>query len=220
MAAAIPPRKPPLRSKSSDDLGSVSLLDAAESRARAAMALVDEESRRNEELENELSQLRAERAEMLRPAAFPPPIVEATPEGKPISVSPQGLTFRGHRWKIVIPFTLIVGAAPLIWALVTDWMEMKRQYKEMKDTYAEMQKRTDTLEQKLSDVAQSTSELRETVAKLSGYIAAALPNAGVKVPGAEPGAIAVSIQADPLPRGAKRQASIVTHTLVPAPRAP
>lgn len=120
----------------------------------------------------------------------------------------------------MIPFTLIVAAVPLIWALVNDWQEMKRQYKEMKDTYAEMQKRTDGLEQRLADVTRSNNDLRETVAKLSGYVAAALPNAGVKVPGAEPGAIAVSVQADPLPRGAKRQTPVTTHTLVPAPRMP
>jgi hypothetical protein len=217
--AALPPRKsPPLRSKYSDDLDSVSLLDAAESRARASMLLAEEEARHREELEKELQRLKEERAELLRQPAFPPKVVDAKPDGKPISVSPQGLTFRGRHWKIVIPFTLIVGSVPLIWALINDWQEMKRQYKEMKDTYAEMQKRTDSLEQKLTDVVRSNNDLRETVAKLSGYITAALPNAGVKVPGAEPGAIPVMIQTDPLPRGAKRQTPVNTHTLVPAPK--
>lgn len=196
----------------------MSLLDAAESRARAALVLADEEAKRNEELEKELQRLKADRIELLRQPAFPPAVIEAVPEGKPISVSPQGLTFRGRHWKIAVPFTLIVGAVPLIWALYADWQEMKRQYKEMKDTYAEMQKRTDSLEQKLTDVVRSNNDLRETVAKLSGYITAALPNAGVKVPGAEPGAIPVAIQTDPLPRGAKRQTPVNTHTLVPAPK--
>jgi ATP-dependent Clp protease ATP-binding subunit ClpA len=200
-------------------LEAVSLLDAAESRAQAAMRLAEEESRRSEELENELNELRAAKQLRQQPA-FPPQIVEVTPAEKPLSVSPQNITVRGKQWKIAIPISVVATAIPLVWTLINDWQEMKRQYKEMKDTYAEMQKRTDSLEQRISDVSRSNNDLREVVAKLSGYVAAALPNAGVKVPGAEIGAIPVPIQADPLPRGAKRQTPVVTHTLVPAPKPP
>lgn len=48
----------------------MSLLDAAESRACAALALAEEESRHNEALEKELAELRASRAELLRQPAF------------------------------------------------------------------------------------------------------------------------------------------------------
>jgi hypothetical protein len=69
------------------------------------------------------------------------------------------------------------------------------------------------------EVGNRNAELRETVAQLSGYIAGVLPKAGVKVPGAEPGATFVNVVSDPLPLGEmkKRQASITVRTPVPAP---
>lgn len=212
----------------------VAALDAAETRAKAALRLAEQESERAEEAESQVDKLQhalarvrddrqhvdtATRVSVVDTAALLA-MAKGVPEqsGKPISVSPTALTFRGRHWKIAIPLSLLVALVPLVWALVNDYQQMKLDFKKQTDTYAEIQKRADALEQRITEVIKSNNDLRETVAKLSGYVAAALPNAGVKVPGAEPGAIAMSVQADPLPRGTKRQTPVTTHTLVPAPK--
>lgn len=225
-----PPRRPPpVRSKSCDDLEAVSALDAAESRARASLRLAEENAARVEELETALERARNSKlhadeitqvsvidsAALLAMAKGPPP-----PPEKPISLSPQALTFRGHHWKIVIPFTLVLALGPLIWALASDYIELKSQLKKQTEAFNDAQKRFDVVDQKVSEVSRSVSALRETVAELSGYLAGVLPKAGVKVPGTEPGAVPMNIISDPLPVGAKRQQSVTTHTLVPAPKPP
>ena len=202
-------------------------MDAAESRARASLHLADEAANRVEELEEALARVRdgntsveiAKQAHIVDTATLLE-LIKGIPSHveKPISVSPSAVTLRGRTWKVVIPFALVVTLTPLIWALVTTWLDMKQQFKVQKDTYAEIQKRADAQDQRISELTKSNNDLRENVARLAGYVAAVLPNAGVKVPGAEPGAIAVSVQADPLPRGSKRQTPVTTHTLVPAPK--
>lgn len=217
-----------MRRSSHDDLAAVQALDDAESRARASLRLAEAAEDRVNELEHALARVRddnehvetanrlsiADTVALLSMAKGGAPVTSE----KPISVSPTALTFRGHHWKIAIPLSVLITVVPLAWALVNDYRQMKTDFKQQTDTYAGMQKRADALEQRLAEVTKSNNDLRETVAKLAGYIAAALPNAGVKVPGAEFGAIAMSVQADPLPRGAKRQTPVVTHTLVPAPK--
>lgn len=191
----------------------VAVLDAAESRARAAMLLAEDEAQRADSLQEELDTLRATQVSVVH---VPPP--QPQPVEKSISVSPQALTFRGRHWKIAIPFTLVLALGPLIWALAADYIEMKSQLKKQTEAFNAAEKRFDSVEQKITEVSKSVSALRETVAELSGYLAGVLPKAGVKVPGTEPGAIPMTIIADPLPAGSKRQAAVNTHTLVPAPK--
>lgn len=208
--AAVPPRKP-RRTESHDDLTAVAVLDAAESRARAAMLLAEDEARRADALQEELATLRATQVPLTQVS---PPL----PPEKTISVSPQALTLRGHHWKIAIPFTLVLALGPLIWTGVSDYLELKSQLKKQTEAFVAAQARFETIEQKITEVSKSVSALRETVAELSGYLAGVLPKAGVKVPGTEPGAIPMTIISDPLPAGSKRQVSVTTHTLVPAPK--
>ena len=216
------PVKPPPRpyrpnSKSHDDLDAVAAIDAAEARLRAAKMLADDEAKRADEeekqrvaLQKELDTLRATQPVVAKPSE---------PPGKPISLSPQAVTLRGKHLKITIPLALIIAGAPLIWTLITDYLQLKRDFKTQTDTYGAQAKRIEEVNTFAHEVSKSNEDLREKVAELSGYLAAILPKAGVKVPGAEPGATFVDIVSDPLPIGEakKRQRPIVVHNRVPAP---
>jgi hypothetical protein len=171
------------RSKSYDDLATVSLLDAADRRAQDAMRLVEKEAKRREELEAKLSQV-------VLPKTHPISNAENTPE-KPISVSPQGLTVRGSHWKIMIPFTFVVAAIPLIWTLVLDYQELHSQIKLQRNLCTELQQKVDSLEKSIAETNKYNNETREAVAKLSGYIAAIPPSTKTVTP-------------DPYSKGMKR----------------
>jgi hypothetical protein len=217
---AISPRVIPAKpsSKSYDNLAAVAALDEAEARLRAAKHITDEETKRaNDEealrlsLQQELDTLRAQA-----------PLVPEESH-KPISITPQAVTFRGQKprghWKITIPLALITALIPLIWTLVSDWTALKRDFKTQTDTYGAQAKRIEEINTYAHEVAQSNAELRETVAKLSGYLAGVLPKAGVKVPDVSPGGTFINVVSDPLPAGEmkKRQKPIIVHTPVPAP---
>ena len=221
-----PPPRPVWPShKSYDDLSAVSALDAAESRLRAAMQLAEEEAKRADAeerksiiLESELKTMKAVPAPIV-PAAPVVAAVATTPDGKPLSISPTGVTVRGKHWKFTIPLTLLISLVPLIFSLASDYMQMKRDFKAQTETFARTAARIEEINLYAHDVGKSNSELRETVAQLSGYLAGVLPKAGVKVPGAEPGAAIVNVVSDPLPLGEmkKRQKPITVRTPVPAP---
>lgn len=219
--------------QSHDDLAAVSALDAAEARLRAAKILADEEAKRadeeekkNLELERKNLELQSELQTMKsvpeRVSVIPAAIIPAVPtaiEGKPLSVSPQGITVRGSHWKFTIPITLIISLVPLIFSLVNDYTQMKRDFKLQTDTFARTVARIEEINVYAHEVGKSNEELREKVAELSGYLAGILPKAGVKVPGAEPGAIPVNVVSDPLPIGElkKKGKPFIVHTPVPAP---
>jgi len=228
----IPPRPIRSTSKSHDDLSAVSALDAAEARLRAAKMLADEEAKRADEEEKRSLELERKNLELQSAlqtmkvsapiSVIPAAIVPAAPapvEGKPLSVSPQGVTIRGSHWKFTIPITLIISLIPLIFSLVSDYMQMKRDFKLQTDTFSRTTVRIEEINSYAHEVGRSNEELREKVAELSGYLAGILPKAGVKVPGAEPGAISVNVVSDPLPLGEmkKKGRPIVVHTPVPAP---
>jgi hypothetical protein len=231
--ANIPPRPMRSQTKSQDDLAAVSAMDAAEARLRAAKMLADEESKRAEEeerkslelqranlaLQTELATLRATQSVAIVPAPAVPVVAATSTDGKPLSISPQGVTVRGSHWKFTIPITLIVSLVPLIFTLVNDYTQMKRDFKAQTDTYARVSARIEEINTYAHEVGRSNEELREKVAELSGYLAGVLPKAGVKVPGAEPGAIPVNVVSDPLPLGEmkKRGKPIIVRTPVPAP---
>jgi hypothetical protein len=205
--------------KSHDDLSAVSALDAAEARARAALHLANEEAKRADTEERKSIILSSELATM-KAVPSPIPIVPATtPDGKPLSISPTGVTVRGKHWKFTIPLTLILSLFPLIFTLASDYMQMKRDFKAQTETFARITARVEEVNTYAHDVDKSNTELRETVAQLSGYLAGVLPKAGVKVPGAEPGATYINVVSDPLPIGEmkKRQKPITVRTPVPAP---
>lgn len=230
----VPPR--PIRStlKSNDDLAAVSAIEAAEARLRAAKNLADEEAKRaddeerksltlertNLELQNQLAAIKAAQLQFPMSPVVP---TQVTPlpqgSGKPVSVSPQGVTIRGSHWKFTIPITLFASLIPLIFSLVSDYMQMKRDFKTQTETFARITSRVEEVNVYAHEVSKSNDDLREKVAELSGYLAGVLPKAGVKVPGAEAGAINVNVVSDPLPLGEmkKRGKPIVVRTPVPAP---
>lgn len=223
-----PPRPVWSNTKSHDDLKAVSALDAAESRLRAAMQLADEEAKRADAeerksiiLRSELETLKAnpQPTQTVVPAVPAAPAVATTPDGKPISISPTGVTVRGKHWKFTIPLTILLSLGPLIGSLAADYMQMKRDFKTQTETFARITARVEEVNTYAHEVGKSNTELRETVAQLSGYLAGVLPKAGVKVPGAEPGATFVNVVSDPLPLGEmkKRQTPINVRTPVPAP---
>lgn len=221
--------------KSHDDFAAVFAIDAAEARLRAAKHLADEEAKRadeeerksqelvrvNIELQSQLATMKAVSAPVVIPAAPVVPVVQVppVPSGKPVSLSPQGLTVRGSHWKFTIPITLLVSLVPLIFSLVNDYTQMKRDFKLQTETFARTTARIEEINNYAHEVAKSNEELREKVAELSGYLAGVLPKAGVKVPGTENGGTYVNVVADPLPPGElkKRGKPIVVHTPVPAP---
>jgi hypothetical protein len=239
-----PPRPPakPFRpsSKSHDDIQAVEALDAAESRLRAMKIIADDEAKRSTKLQEELDKLKAEKVIPTFKTVFekqsPPPkqiitqpisqlqtqpiptvISEQIPEHKPISISPQALTLRGKQWKVAIPLTIITFLLPLIWTLVSDYMQLKRDFKTQTDTYGAQAKRIEEVDRYAHEVAKSNEDLRESVAQLSGYISGVLPMAGVKVTKTDPGSAYVNIVSDPPPIGQKRPKPFVVHTAVPAP---
>lgn len=218
----IPPKPMRPNAQSHDDLAAVSAMDAAEARLRAAMRLAEEEAKRADEEERKNEELRSALDTMKAVQPQAPIQVTASiipPEGKPVSLSPQALTFRGRHWKFTIPFTLIISLLPLIWALVSDYMQLKRDFKTQTDTFGRITARVEEVNTYAHEVAKSNEDLREKVAELSGYLAGVLPKAGVKVPGTEAGGTYVNVVSDPLPIGdmKKRQKPIVVRTPVPAP---
>jgi len=218
------PPKPKQRSSSQshDDLSAVSALDAAEARLRAAMNLANEEANRAdaEEKKNKelLSALDTMKVQQPAPIQVTASIIPAAPTN-PISISPQALTLRGKHWKFTVPFTLIISMIPLIWALISDYTQMKRDFKTQTDTFSRLSARVEEVNTFAHEVSKSNEDLREKVAELSGYLAGVLPKAGVKVPGTETGGTYVNIVSDPLSPSdiKKRQKPIVVRTPVPAP---
>lgn len=196
-------------------------MDAAEARLRAAMRLADEEAKRADEEEMKNLELKTELDTMKVQQPVPIQVTASIipPDGKPVSISPQALTIRGTHWKFTIPFTLIISLLPLIWALVSDYMQLKRDFKTQTDTYSRITARVEEVNTYAHEVARSNEDLREKMAEMSGFIAGVLPKAGVKVPGTEPGGTYINVVSDPLPLGEmkKRQKPIIVRTPVPAP---
>ena len=214
---ALPPR-PRSSSQSHDDLSAVSALDAAEARLRAAMNLAneeakraDEEEKRNKELISALDTMKA-----VQPIQVTASIIPAAPTN-PISISPQALTLRGKHWKFTIPFTLILSLLPLIWALVSDYTQMKRDFKTQTDTFGRLSARVEEVNTFAHEVSKSNEDLREKVASLSGYLAAVFPMTGIKVK-AENGATYMNVETEQTQTShTKKTKPIVVKTLMPAP---
>ena len=101
---------------------------------------------------------------------------------------------------------------------MSDYLETKHELRELKNTFVAVTTLVEAVDAYSHEVAERSHDLKETVAQLSGYLAGILPKAGVKVPGAEPGAISMEIVSDPLPMNEKRQRPVNVHTRVPAPK--
>lgn len=195
---------------SSDDLSALKAVDDAESRARASLKLMDEEhlarvaaEQRTREVEEQLKKIAAA------------PAVTVDPEV--LSMRPGALHVVGKGWKFGIPFGAIVTAVPIIWAVVQHVYGIEQQLKSLNAAVAGYEKSQEARDKSISDLTGEVALLTNTQARQAGYIAAALPMAGVSVPGAESGAIQVDIARDPAPLGARKRPTVVTHTYVPAP---
>lgn len=168
------------------------MMQAAESRAdEAQRALVEEQLR--------------------KVAAAPVTISDAK------SMHPGTLHLQGKGWKLGIPFTVLVAAAPFLWTVVQHVIGLEQQVKDLNKAVAGFQASNDAKDTAISDLQDTTSNLRLTQARMAGYLAKTLPMAGVSVPGAELGAISMDVDRDPEPLGAKHRPHVVTHTRIPAP---
>lgn len=190
-------------------------IDAAESRARAAMQLLkdeqvarEEEARHREELESYNRKLEQQ---LQRLADAPVEKSDAK------SMRPGMLRLAGKDWKVAIPFTLLIAAAPYAWTVVQHIMAVEQELKNLNAAVASFQKAEDAQNKELKDLQADNALLKNTVARQAGYLAGALPMAGVSVPGAENGAIQVDIERDPEPAGTKHHPKVITHTRIPAP---
>lgn len=206
VAPRVPGPPPPRPSKQLsvhdlDEPASVSREDADAARLRVTMKLIRQEQERAEAAERALDKMKNEREQ----------------RDSSISLSASAVTVKKGGQRFVIPLAVVLSVAPVLWAGVNDYLEVKRQIKEQTKGFASFEEHFGKIEQKLVEQAKSQAELREDVARLSGYLAAVLPKAGVSVPGAESGASFVSVVVDPLPIGAVRQTPVNVRTKVPAP---
>jgi len=201
-------KRPDPRRQSSDNVAELQAIDAAESRARAAMQLLKEEQAAREELEAYNQRLEQQFKQLAEA-----PVKEEDAK----SMRPGMLRMAGKDWKIAIPFTLLVAIAPYAWTVVQHIMAVEQQLKDLNVAVASFQKAEDAQNKELKDLRDENTLLKNTVARQAGYLAGALPMAGVSVPGAENGAIQVDIERDPDPAGMKHRPKVVTHTRIPAP---
>lgn len=172
------------------------------------MKLLQDEQAAREELE----QRNAELEQQLKNIAAAP----VTP-AETKSMRPGMLRVAGKDWKIAVPLTLVAAAVLPVWAGIQHVMGAEQELRDLNKAVASFQKREEEQDKKMADLAKEITDNKNTTARLSGYLAGALPMAGVSVPGAEEGAIQVDIKRDPDPAGMKRRPKVVTHTRIPAP---
>lgn len=209
------PTPPRPKSKSSDDLEKLDALDAAESRATAALRLMNDERLAREEAEAELERYKA--AEVQRQldavvkAASAPRVELADDTPKP-SVRPGMLMVQAKGLRVGIPLAILVPVLAACWAAVQQYLELRRQVAALVTISTTKDTRLDEQDKRITDQAAKIAELRETQAQLSGFLTGVLPKAGVNVPGT-----GSPIISDPLPLGARRQTPITVRTPVPTP---
>ena len=182
-----------------------SVRDSSEIRTDTLLANLYQEGQARRAAEEELRTLKAERAEP------PETVIEVD------KATTAHVVVAGQRWRLGVPIALLSPVLLFLWTRIQDYVELERQVKALNAAVASYEGRMAAHEKMASDMKGDIATLRETEAKLSGYIAGALPMAGVTVPGAESGAIRVDIDRDPDKPGTKRRAPVVTHTRVPAP---
>lgn len=212
MHKPLPPRP---KSKSSDDLEEVAALDAAESRATAALRLMNEERAAREAAEAELERLRAAEVQRqldLVAKAASTSKIELAHDTPKSSMRPGVLTVQAKGLKVGIPLALLVPLVTGLWAGIGYFNDFQRQFKAMQVALAAKDARLDAIEQQNTAQSLEIAGLRETAAALSGYLTGVLPKAGVNVPGT-----GSPIQSDPLPVGARRPTPVNVRTPVPTP---
>ncbi len=151
-------------------------------------------------------------AQLKRVAAAPVTIADAK------SMHPGGhVQVAFSNKKFVIPFTVITAVAPLVWVCVQYVVGVTQQVKALNTAVSGYEKSQEAMNDRIDAVVAENALLKNTQARQAGYLAGALPMAGVSVPGAESGAIQVDISRDPDPVGTKKHPKVVTHTFVPAP---
>lgn len=162
----------PFLAKSHDDLPAVARIDSVEERLRITARLLDEELARAERAEFELKQLQGRATKELT----------SNPPHNPISINLlKGVTVYWKNWKLVVPLSILFGIAPLIWALVNDYLEVHRQLDKLKNSY-------DATERRVEEVDHYAHELKENMAQISGYLAGVLPKTG-RDPGITPNVV-------------------------------
>lgn len=214
------PAAPSLRGRDEEPtligVGSSTLLEGAEEPEEGDRPSTVQALKAAETLTGELGGKNARIAELERklaekPTPTPAPHVEQT------EMPTAHVVLAGKRWRIGVPLALLSPLLLWLWTQVQAYLDMGRQLKALNATVVSYEARMAADEKLVSDTRGEIGTLRETQAKLSGYLAGALPLAGVSVPGAEVGSIPVTIDRDADRVGLIRRAPVVTHTRVPAP---
>lgn len=192
-------------------------MDAAESRAKAALRLMNEERAAREAAEAEVERLRQAEVErqlsaVARAAAVPIKVEEAPSTKAPSSMRPGVLTVQAKGIKVGIPLALLTPALTLVWVAYQNYTELQRQVKALQTVVSGYESRFEAYDKTLSEVRAGQAQLRETQAAQAGWITGAMPKAGVNVPGT-----GIEVKSDPLPPGARRQTPVNVRTPVPTP---
>jgi hypothetical protein len=187
------------------------------------VAEIRDHERKNAVLAAQLQDAQEElRAARVEPAAAPAPaptlpVVSSEPSEIDVGKLAARVVVGGQRWRIGVPLALLAPIVLFLWTQLQNYLELGRQVKALNLAVASYEDRMGAEEKTQADLKGEIASLRETEAKLSGYLAGALPLAGVAVPGAERGSIEVDIDRDPDKVGAKKRPQVVTHTRIPAP---
>lgn len=194
-------------------------MDAAESRAKAALRLMNEERAAREAAEAEVERLRQAEVERQLSAvtrAVAAPIkVESSPETRsvsPSSMRPGVLMVQAKGLKIGIPLAMLTPVLALAWAGYQNYTNLQRQVKELQTVVSNYEKRFESYDKSLGETRTEQAQQRETQANLAGWITGVMPKAGVNVPG-----VGIEVKSDPLPPGARRQTPVNVRTPVPTP---
>lgn len=218
---ATPPVKK-LPQKSSDDFKKVDELDAAESRARAAMGLANEQAARADALQAQVAFEREQhRAELLQrqldaalASAAKSPVVEAAPRSIPPS---NAAVVHVLGKKIVVSFSVLTLVGSIGATVYSNYTSLRDKL-EAHDKYISGAAAVkEAQDKRIVDLTKEVASLRETVADQAGFLRGSLPKAGLQVT-AEKGATQMDVVSDPLPPGTKPRKMVNVITPIPAPK--
>lgn len=199
--------------QSSDNIEVVNAMDAAESRAAAALRLMKEERTRADAAEAELERMR--QSELQRQLEAVVKASQAQPrieKKKADSVRPGVLMVHAKGLKVGIPLAMLMPVLAFVWAGYQNYTDLQRRVKGLETIQSNKDARIDVLQQQVTELSKDSTDNRTTLANLSGYLTGVLPKAGVNVPGT-----GLPIQSDPLPPGARRPTPVNVRTPVPTP---
>jgi hypothetical protein len=203
--------------QSSDDMKSLAELDAAETRARMALQLLEQEQERSSKLEHELEIAKMQRElDVARAAAARPVTVEMDAPSMPPK---GGLVLRGRGFKVAVPAAALSVLGSLLLGFGNDYLNTRRKVHDLMAIEMGRQGRDEAREKREAELRKEIDELKVTQSQQAGFLVGAFPLAGVQVRGAE-GTTQMDVKTAPLPPGekpVKPKRMVTVTTPVPAP---